>query len=37
MRELRDHVVEGDCANSQLRIAVEDEPGAGGVLVLDLG
>ena len=30
MREVTDHVVEGDSANHQLGIAVTDEPGAGG-------
>ena len=30
MRNLTDHIVEGDSANHQLSIAVLDEPGAGG-------
>lgn len=30
MREIKDHVVDGDAANSQLRVVVMDEPGAGG-------
>jgi len=30
MREIRDHIVEGDSANHQLKITVMDEPGAGG-------
>jgi len=30
MRTLTDHIVEGDSANHQLKIAVLDEPGQGG-------
>lgn len=30
MREITDHIVEGDSANHQLSIRVLDEPGAGG-------
>lgn len=30
MRELKDHIVEGDSANHQVKIAVLDEPGQGG-------
>lgn len=30
MRKLNDHIVEGDSANHQLTITVEDEPGQGG-------
>lgn len=30
MRELSQHIVEGDSANHQLKIQVMDEPGAGG-------
>jgi hypothetical protein len=30
MRVLTDHIVEGDSANHQLSITVDDEPGAGG-------
>lgn len=30
MRELTDHIVEGDSVNHQLKIEVTDEPGAGG-------
>ncbi len=30
MRNLTDHIVEGDSANHQLKIEVQDEPGAGG-------
>lgn len=30
MRELYDHIVEGDSANHQLKIEVRDEPGSGG-------
>jgi hypothetical protein len=30
MRELKDHVVEGDSSNHQLKVEVTDEPGAGG-------
>ena len=30
MRNVTDHIVEGDSANHQLSIAVVDEPGAGG-------
>lgn len=30
MREITDHIVEGDSANHQLKIEVTDEPGAGG-------
>ncbi len=30
MRHLTDHIVEGDSANHQLEIQVEDEPGQGG-------
>ncbi len=30
MRQITDHIVEGDSANSQLKIAVTDEPGQGG-------
>ena len=30
MRELTTHIVPGDAANHQIRIAVLDEPGAGG-------
>lgn len=30
MRKLTDHIVEGDSANHQLEIQVQDEPGAGG-------
>jgi hypothetical protein len=30
MRELKDHIVEGDLLQNQLKIEVTDEPGAGG-------
>ena len=30
MREITDHIVEGDLPQNQLRIEVTDEPGAGG-------
>ena len=30
MRTLTDHIVDGDAANHQITIEVEDEPGAGG-------
>ncbi len=30
MRQLTDHIVEGDSANHQVSITVTDEPGAGG-------
>lgn len=30
MRELKQHIVEGDAANHQLRVSVHDEPGHGG-------
>ena len=30
MRNLTDHIVDGDSANHQLEIAVTDAPGAGG-------
>jgi hypothetical protein len=30
MRELKDHIVEGDLPQNQLKIQVTDEPGAGG-------
>jgi hypothetical protein len=30
MRELKDHIVEGDLPQNQLKILVMDEPGAGG-------
>ena len=30
MREITDHIVEGDSANHQVKIYVMDEPGAGG-------
>jgi hypothetical protein len=30
MRQLTDHIVEGDSANHQLTITVTDEPGSGG-------
>lgn len=30
MRTLTDHIVEGDSANHQLTVTVQDEPGAGG-------
>ena len=30
MRDITDHIVEGDSANHQLAISVLDEPGAGG-------
>jgi hypothetical protein len=30
MRKLTDHIVEGDSANHQLSVIVEDDPGAGG-------
>lgn len=30
MRQLTDHIVEGDSANHQLSVAVQDEPGQGG-------
>ena len=30
MRELTDHIVEGDSANHQLKVEVLDEPGQGG-------
>lgn len=30
MRELKQHIVEGDSANHQLAVVVVDEPGAGG-------
>ena len=30
MRQIKDHIVEGDSANHQVKIAVVDEPGVGG-------
>ena len=30
MRELKDHIVEGDSVNHQLKIEVTDQPGSGG-------